>query len=86
MGRGVCPRQGPSNRYLSRGVMRWSPHPGRDLALVRKQDTLENGDLGVLVYGDVGEGAPPSGISSGATASFWCSPSTPLDNELAGQG
>ena len=27
-----------------------------DLALVHKQDTLENGDLGVLVYGDEGEG------------------------------
>ena len=26
-----------------------------DLALVHKQDTLENGDLGVLVYGDEGE-------------------------------
>ena len=47
-----------------------------DLALVHKQDTLENGDLGVLVYGDEAK-APSSGISSGATASF-CSPSTPL--------
>ena len=27
-----------------------------DLALVHKQDTLENGDLGVLIYGDEGEG------------------------------
>ena len=30
-------------------------HDG-DLALVHKQDTLENGDLGVLIYGDEGEG------------------------------
>ena len=29
-----------------------------DLALVHKQDTLENGDLGVLIYGDEGEGHP----------------------------
>lgn len=27
-----------------------------DLALVHRQDTLENGDLGVLIYGDEGEG------------------------------
>jgi len=27
-----------------------------DLALVHKQDTLENGDLGVLIYGEEGEG------------------------------
>lgn len=27
-----------------------------DLALVHRQDTLENGDLGVLIYGDDGEG------------------------------
>ena len=30
-------------------------HDG-DLALVHRQDTLENGDLGVLIYGDEGEG------------------------------
>ena len=27
-----------------------------DLALVHRQPTLENGDLGVMVYGDEGEG------------------------------
>lgn len=27
-----------------------------DLALVHKQETLENGDLGVLIYGDEGDG------------------------------
>ena len=27
-----------------------------DLALVHRQSTLENGDLGVLIYGDEGEG------------------------------
>lgn len=27
-----------------------------DLALVHKQDTLENGDLGVIIYGEEGEG------------------------------
>ena len=47
-----------------------------DLALVHKQDTLENGDL-VCWSTATRAKAPSSGISSGATASF-CSPSTPL--------
>ena len=33
-----------------------SSRKGGDLALVHRQDTLENGDLGVLIYGDEGEG------------------------------
>ena len=47
-----------------------------DLALVHKQDTLENGDLACWSTATRAK-APSSGISSGATASF-CSPSTPL--------
>ena len=47
-------------------------HDG-DLALVHRQDTLENGDLGVLIYGDEGEGTLKR--SSAATA-WCCSPST----------
>ena len=48
-----------------------------DLALVHKQDTLENGDLGVLVYGDEGEGTLQAVYPAGQLPSF-CSPSIPL--------
>ena len=35
----------------------WSPRiQDGDLALVHRQDTLESGDLGVIIYGDEGEG------------------------------
>ena len=39
-------------------------HDG-DLALVHRQDTLENGDLGVLIYGDEGEGTPQAVSAAG---------------------
>ena len=45
-----------------------------DLALVHRQNTLDNGDLGVLVYGADGEGTLKS-TSSAATRSS-CTPST----------
>ena len=38
-----------------------------DLALVHRQNTLDNGDLGVLVYGADGEGQPLKNTSSAAT-------------------
>lgn len=45
-----------------------------DLALVHRQNTLDNGDLGVLVYGADGEGTLKN-TSSAATRSS-CTPST----------
>ena len=39
-------------------------HDG-DLALVHRQDTLENGDLGVLIYGDEGEGTLKRSLQRG---------------------
>lgn len=45
-----------------------------DLALVHRQNTLDNGDLGVLVYGSDGEGTLKS-TSSAATRSC-CTPLT----------
>ena len=36
-----------------------------DLALVRKQSTLEDGELGVIVYGDEGEGTLKKYIQRG---------------------
>ena len=33
-----------------------------DLALVHRQDTLENGDLGVIIYGDEGEQRHPAAV------------------------
>ena len=45
-----------------------------DLALVHRQSTLENGDLGVLVYGSDGEGTLKKYIQRGNWSS--CTPST----------
>ena len=36
-----------------------------DLALVHRQSTLDSGDLGVIVYGDEGEGTPTKYIQRG---------------------
>ena len=43
-------------RFFGSYVYSLIPVHDGDLALVHRQDTLENGDLGVLIYGDEGEG------------------------------
>ena len=55
-----------------------------DLALVHKQDTLENGDLGVLVYGDEGEGTLKRYIQRGNCVVL--QPFNPAYNELVIKG
>ena len=55
-----------------------------DLALVHKQDTLENGDLGVLVYGDAGEGTLKRYIQRGNCVVL--QPFNPAYNELVIKG
>ena len=54
------------------------------LALVHKQDTLENGDLGVLVYGDEGEGTLKRYIQRGNCVVL--QPFNPAYNELVIKG
>ena len=55
-----------------------------DLALVHTQDTLENGDLGVLVYGDEGEGTLKRYIQRGNCVVL--QPFNPAYNELVIKG
>jgi repressor LexA len=55
-----------------------------DLALVHKQDTLENGDLGVLIYGDEGEGTLKRYIQRGNSVVL--QPFNPSYNELVIKG
>ena len=55
-----------------------------DLALVHKQDTLENGDLGVLIYGDEGEGTLKRYIQRGNCVVL--QPFNPAYNELVIKG
>ena len=55
-----------------------------DLALVHKQDTLENGDLGVLVYGDEGEGTLKRYLQRGNCVVL--QPFNPAYNELVIKG
>ena len=58
-------------------------HDG-DLALVHRQDTLENGDLGVLIYGDEGEGTLKRYIQRGNCVVL--QPFNPAYNELVIKG
>jgi repressor LexA len=55
-----------------------------DLALVHKQDTLENGDLGVLIYGDEGEGTLKRYIQRGNSVVL--QPFNPNYNEMVIKG
>ena len=55
-----------------------------DLALVHRQDTLENGDLGVLIYGDEGEGTLKRYIQRGNCVVL--QPFNPAYNELVIKG
>ena len=55
-----------------------------DLALVHKQDTLENGDLGVLVYGDEGEGTLKRYLQRGNCVVL--QPFNPAYNEMVIKG
>ena len=55
-----------------------------DLALVHKQDTLENGDLGVLIYGDEGEGTLKRYIQRGNCVVL--QPFNPAYNEMVIKG
>ena len=57
-------------------------HDG-DLALVHRQDTLENGDLGVLIYGDEGEG-PSRADFPEMQQTFWCC--SPSNRPIRGNG
>ena len=58
-------------------------HDG-DLALVHRQDTLENGDLGVLIYGDEGEGTLKRYLQRGNCVVL--QPFNPAYNELVIKG
>ena len=55
-----------------------------DLALVHRQSTLENGDLGVLVYGDEGEGTLKRYLQRGNCVVL--QPFNPAYNELVIKG
>ena len=58
-------------------------HDG-DLALVHRQDTLENGDLGVLIYGDEGEGTLKRYLQRGNCVVL--QPFNPAYNEMVIKG
>ncbi len=76
----------PSNYfYLVVAATAWS-HASQDgdLALVHKQDTLENGDLGVLIYGDEGEGTLKRYIQRGNCVVL--QPFNPAYNEMVIKG
>lgn len=55
-----------------------------DLALVHRQDTLESGDLGVLIYGEEGEGTLKRYIQRGNTVVL--QPFNPQYSELVIRG
>ena len=71
-------RTPPTISTSSSGATAWSR------ALVHKQDTLENGDLGVLVYGDEGEGTLKRYIQRGNCVVL--QPFNPAYNELVIKG
>lgn len=76
----------PSNYFylVARGDSMEPRIQDGDLALVHKQDTLENGDLGVLVYGDEGEGTLKRYIQRGNCVVL--QPFNPAYNELVIKG
>ena len=66
------------------GALAFEEDYGQEYALVHKQDTLENGDLGVLVYGDEGEGTLKRYLQRGNCVVL--QPFNPAYNEMVIKG
>ena len=67
---GICPGQGSRELFLSHRPRQQhgAADSGRGLALVHRQSTLEDGDLGVVVFGEDGEGTLKKFIRRGNAA------------------